>query len=139
MSSLRQIASSGKGDIGKSTTFKNRLGVLLDVGQKMLVVGCDPKIGSTRPIAARDRAIWSGRVNIPGHRAATTTSATTGPASRRFGDPLFRHPPRLQLDAGILTAMDGTNCIGCCRCIKVCSREVMCLYGIDDKWSGCYG
>lgn len=31
-----------------------------------------------------------------------------------------------------LTAIDGTTCIGCGRCFKVCSREVMHLHGIDD-------
>ncbi|MER9357846.1 ferredoxin III, nif-specific [Mesorhizobium sp. M0514] len=31
-----------------------------------------------------------------------------------------------------LTAIDGTTCIGCGRCFKVCSREVMHLYGVDD-------
>ncbi|KLK90281.1 ferredoxin [Microvirga vignae] len=31
-----------------------------------------------------------------------------------------------------LTAIDGAICIGCGRCFKVCSREVMHLYGIDD-------
>ncbi len=53
-------------------------------------------------------------------------------------DELFRHLPRLQLDAGILTAMDRTNCTSCRRCTKVCSRKVMCLHGIDDKWSASY-
>ncbi len=31
-----------------------------------------------------------------------------------------------------LTEIDGTTCIGCGRCFKVCSREVMHLYGVDD-------
>ncbi|MER9209517.1 ferredoxin III, nif-specific [Mesorhizobium sp. M0771] len=31
-----------------------------------------------------------------------------------------------------LTAIDGRTCIGCGRCFKVCSREVMQLYGVDD-------
>jgi Nif-specific ferredoxin III len=30
-----------------------------------------------------------------------------------------------------LTAIDATKCIGCGRCFKVCSREVMHLYGLD--------
>ncbi|MFD2053327.1 ferredoxin III, nif-specific [Mesorhizobium calcicola] len=29
-----------------------------------------------------------------------------------------------------LTAIDGTTCIGCGRCFKVCSREH--LYGVED-------
>ncbi|WP_246688820.1 MULTISPECIES: hypothetical protein [unclassified Mesorhizobium] len=95
MSGRRQIASSEKGVIGKSTTSQNRLGV----GQKYLI-GCEPKTGSTRPIlhltaqhavlrlTARDRTTWLGRVNIPSRSAATATSTSTGPASRCFGDPL---------------------------------------------------
>lgn len=31
-----------------------------------------------------------------------------------------------------LTAIDGTTCIGCGRCFKVCSRDVMHLYGLDE-------
>ncbi len=31
-----------------------------------------------------------------------------------------------------LSAIDGATCIGCGRCFKVCSREVMHLHGIDD-------
>ncbi|TPW28529.1 ferredoxin III, nif-specific [Martelella alba] len=32
-----------------------------------------------------------------------------------------------------LTAIDGATCIGCGRCYKVCSRDVMHLYGVDDE------
>lgn len=32
-----------------------------------------------------------------------------------------------------LTEIDGKTCIGCGRCFKVCSREVMHLYGVDDE------
>ncbi|AYG64086.1 ferredoxin III, nif-specific [Rhizobium jaguaris] len=32
-----------------------------------------------------------------------------------------------------LTAIDGKTCIGCGRCFKVCSREVMKLYGVDES------
>ena len=31
-----------------------------------------------------------------------------------------------------LTAINGETCIGCGRCFKVCSREVMHLYGLDE-------
>jgi Nif-specific ferredoxin III len=31
-----------------------------------------------------------------------------------------------------LTTIDGKTCIGCGRCYKVCSRNVMHLYGVDD-------
>ena len=32
-----------------------------------------------------------------------------------------------------LTEIDGGTCIGCGRCYKVCSRNVMSLYGVDDE------
>jgi hypothetical protein len=48
--SLRQIAFYGKGGIGKSTTSQNTLAALTDLGQKILIVGCDPKADSTRLI-----------------------------------------------------------------------------------------
>ena len=47
---LRQIAFYGKGGIGKSTTSQNTLAALVDLGQKILIVGCDPKADSTRLI-----------------------------------------------------------------------------------------
>lgn len=50
MSSLRQIAFYGKGGIGKSTTSQNTLAALVELGQKILIVGCDPKADSTRLI-----------------------------------------------------------------------------------------
>ena len=50
MSRLRQIAFYGKGGIGKSTTSQNTLAALVDLGQKILIVGCDPKADSTRLI-----------------------------------------------------------------------------------------
>ncbi|MCB2014808.1 MAG: nitrogenase iron protein [Sphingobium sp.] len=46
--SLRQIAFYGKGGIGKSTTSQNTLAALADLGQRILIVGCDPKADSTR-------------------------------------------------------------------------------------------
>ncbi|MEN6629975.1 MAG: nitrogenase iron protein [Sulfuricella sp.] len=50
MSALRQIAFYGKGGIGKSTTSQNTLAALAEMGQKILLVGCDPKADSTRLI-----------------------------------------------------------------------------------------
>jgi nitrogenase iron protein NifH len=50
MSGLRQIAFYGKGGIGKSTTSQNTLAALVDMDQKILIVGCDPKADSTRLI-----------------------------------------------------------------------------------------
>lgn len=50
MSDLRQIAFYGKGGIGKSTTSQNTLAALADLGQRIMIVGCDPKADSTRLI-----------------------------------------------------------------------------------------
>jgi nitrogenase iron protein NifH len=50
MGKLRQIAFYGKGGIGKSTTSQNTLAALVELGQKILIVGCDPKADSTRLI-----------------------------------------------------------------------------------------
>lgn len=47
---MRQIAFYGKGGIGKSTTGQNTLAALAEMGQKILIVGCDPKADSTRLI-----------------------------------------------------------------------------------------
>lgn len=45
---LRQIAIYGKGGIGKSTTTQNLTAGLVENGNKVMVVGCDPKADSTR-------------------------------------------------------------------------------------------
>ncbi|MGF1659245.1 MAG: nitrogenase iron protein [Rubrimonas sp.] len=50
MGALRQIAFYGKGGIGKSTTSQNTLAALVELDQKILIVGCDPKADSTRLI-----------------------------------------------------------------------------------------
>jgi nitrogenase iron protein NifH len=50
MAKLRQIAFYGKGGIGKSTTSQNTLAALAELGQRILIVGCDPKADSTRLI-----------------------------------------------------------------------------------------
>ena len=50
MAALRQIAFYGKGGIGKSTTSQNTLAALAEMGQNILIVGCDPKADSTRLI-----------------------------------------------------------------------------------------
>ncbi|SDF02372.1 4Fe-4S iron sulfur cluster binding protein, NifH/frxC family [Salipiger thiooxidans] len=43
MSELRQIAFCGKGGIGKSTTSQNTLAALVELGQKILIVGYAPR------------------------------------------------------------------------------------------------
>jgi nitrogenase iron protein NifH len=48
--SLRQIAFYGKGGIGKSTTSQNTIAGLAELtdGERIMIVGCDPKADSTR-------------------------------------------------------------------------------------------
>ncbi len=45
---MRQIAFYGKGGIGKSTTSQNPLAAMAEQGQRIMIVGCDPKADSTR-------------------------------------------------------------------------------------------
>jgi nitrogenase iron protein NifH len=45
---MRKIAIYGKGGIGKSTTTQNTVAGLATLGNKVMVVGCDPKADSTR-------------------------------------------------------------------------------------------
>jgi len=45
---MRKIAIYGKGGIGKSTTTQNTVAALVEMGKKIMVVGCDPKADSTR-------------------------------------------------------------------------------------------
>jgi nitrogenase iron protein NifH len=45
---MRQIAFYGKGGIGKSTTCQNTVAGMAELGQRIMIVGCDPKADSTR-------------------------------------------------------------------------------------------
>ncbi len=45
---MRQIAFYGKGGIGKSTTSQNTIAGMAELGQRIMIVGCDPKADSTR-------------------------------------------------------------------------------------------
>jgi len=47
---MRQIAMYGKGGIGKSTTTQNLTAALGEMGNQIMIVGCDPKADSTRLI-----------------------------------------------------------------------------------------
>jgi nitrogenase iron protein NifH len=47
---MRQIAFYGKGGIGKSTTQQNTMTALAERGNRIMIVGCDPKADSTRLI-----------------------------------------------------------------------------------------
>jgi nitrogenase iron protein NifH len=48
MKKMRKVAIYGKGGIGKSTTTQNTVAGLVEMGRKVMVVGCDPKADSTR-------------------------------------------------------------------------------------------
>lgn len=48
MKKMRKVAIYGKGGIGKSTTTQNTVAGLVEMGKKVMVVGCDPKADSTR-------------------------------------------------------------------------------------------
>ncbi|WP_131767521.1 nitrogenase iron protein [Candidatus Protofrankia californiensis] len=47
---MRQLAFYGKGGIGKSTTQQNTMAALAERGNRVMIVGCDPKADSTRLI-----------------------------------------------------------------------------------------
>ena len=47
---IRQCAIYGKGGIGKSTTTQNLVAGLASLGNKIMIVGCDPKADATRLI-----------------------------------------------------------------------------------------
>ncbi len=50
MAKLRQCAIYGKGGIGKSTTTQNLVSAFAELGNNVMIVGCDPKADSTRLI-----------------------------------------------------------------------------------------
>ncbi|MDX2470726.1 MAG: nitrogenase iron protein [SAR324 cluster bacterium] len=50
MAKTRQCAIYGKGGIGKSTTTQNLVAGLAELGNKVMIIGCDPKADSTRLI-----------------------------------------------------------------------------------------
>jgi nitrogenase iron protein NifH len=45
---MRQIAFYGKGGIGKSTHLSEYVAGMAELGQRIMIVGCDPKADSTR-------------------------------------------------------------------------------------------
>ncbi len=87
MAALRQIAFYGKGGIGKSTTSQNTLAALAEMGQKILIVGCDPKADSTRLIL---------------HQKAQDTILSPLRGLGRFGRPFKRSMPHGEQKANIL-------------------------------------
>jgi nitrogenase iron protein NifH len=47
---MKQIAFYGKGGIGKSTTMANIAASMADMGQRVMVIGCDPKADAVRTL-----------------------------------------------------------------------------------------
>ena len=45
---MKKVAIYGKGGIDKSTTTQNTVAAMAEMGNKVMVVGCDPKADSTR-------------------------------------------------------------------------------------------
>ena len=78
MASLRQIAFYGKGGIGKSTTSQNTLAALAEMGQRILIVGCDPKAEFHAPDPARQ-----GPGHHPVSLAASSRLASRTSRSKR--------------------------------------------------------
>lgn len=86
MSNLRQVAIYGKGGIGKSTTTQNLTAGLVELGKKVMVVGCDPKADSTRLLLG-------------------------GLAQRTVLDTLREEGEDIDLDAILKEGYGGTRCV----------------------------
>lgn len=86
MSKLRQVAIYGKGGIGKSTTTQNLTAGLVELGKKVMVVGCDPKADSTRLLLG-------------------------GLAQRTVLDTLREEGEDIDLDAILKEGYGGTRCV----------------------------
>jgi nitrogenase iron protein NifH len=83
---LRKIAIYGKGGIGKSTTTQNLTAGLVELGRKVMVVGCDPKADSTRLLIG-------------------------GLAQRTVLDTLRDEGEGIELDLILRTGYGGTKCV----------------------------
>lgn len=83
---IRQIAIYGKGGIGKSTTTQNLTAGLVENGNKVMVVGCDPKADSTRLLLG-------------------------GLAQRTVLDTLREDGEDIELDAILKEGFKGTRCV----------------------------
>ena len=73
---LRQIAFYGKGGIGKSTTSQNTLAALAEMGNRILIVGCDPKADSTR-LSCTPRRRTPSSASPPSKAASRTSNSKT--------------------------------------------------------------
>ena len=83
---IRQIAIYGKGGIGKSTTTQNLTAGLVERGNKVMVVGCDPKADSTRLLLG-------------------------GLAQRTVLDTLREHGEDIELEDILKEGYGGTRCV----------------------------
>lgn len=82
---MRQLAVYGKGGIGKSTTTQNLCAGLAEMGNNIMIVGCDPKADSTRLVLG-------------------------GLAQRTVLDTLREEGDDIDLDEIMKTGMKGTVC-----------------------------
>lgn len=82
---MRQLAIYGKGGIGKSTTTQNLCAGLAEMGNHIMIVGCDPKADSTRLVLG-------------------------GLAQRTVLDTLREEGDDIDLDEIMKTGPDGTVC-----------------------------
>ncbi len=96
MAALRQIAFYGKGGIGKSTTSQNTLAALVDLGQKILIVGCERVLGGRRladaPLAVKSNLSQSGH-GLP-FRLASSCSGRKSPPQQTYVEQLACQPRR---------------------------------------------
>lgn len=86
MGELRQVAIYGKGGIGKSTTTQNLTAGLVELGKKVMVVGCDPKADSTRLLLG-------------------------GLAQRTVLDTIREEGEEVELNSILKTGFGGTRCV----------------------------
>jgi nitrogenase iron protein NifH len=85
---MRQIAFYGKGGIGKSTTSQNTIAALSQAGNRIMIVGCDPKADSTRLML---------------HSKAQTTILHLAAERGSVED--------LEIDEVLLTGFNGVKCV----------------------------
>lgn len=83
---MRQLAIYGKGGIGKSTTTQNLCAGLAEMGNHIMIVGCDPKADSTRLVLG-------------------------GLAQRTVLDTLREEGDDIDLDEIMKTGPEGTVCV----------------------------
>ena len=87
---MRKIAIYGKGGIGKSTTGQNLVAALAEQGNRIMVVGCDPKADCTRLLL--------------GGLAQNTVLASMREAPKDA-------PKDISLDAILKTGFAGVRCV----------------------------